>query len=80
MGMKTRPAIVLAGVLFGWSSRQRHEQGKAALNTATAPTTGQKTTKVPPDQGVRQRSPMAASVVKNHRMGAPHGALDDAIE
>ncbi|UXN64432.1 hypothetical protein N8E89_00650 [Phyllobacterium sp. A18/5-2] len=78
--MKTRPAIVLAGVLFGWISRQRYEQAKAALDTATAPTTGPKTTKVPPDQSVGQRSAMAASVVKNHRTGAPHGALDHAIE
>jgi multidrug efflux pump subunit AcrA (membrane-fusion protein) len=48
----------------GWSSRQRYEQAKAALDTATAPATGQKTNQVPQDQGVRQRSPMAASVVK----------------
>jgi hypothetical protein len=48
--------------------------------TPTAPATGQKTTKVPPDQGVRQRSPMAASVVKNHRTVALHGGLDYAIE
>ena len=52
----------------GWVSRQRYEQAKAALDTATA--TGQKTTTVPPDQHTRQRSPMAASVVKNHRTGA----------
>lgn len=54
----------------GWSSRQRYEQAKAALDTPTSPATGPKTTKVPTDQGVRQRSPMAASVVKNHRTGA----------
>jgi multidrug efflux pump subunit AcrA (membrane-fusion protein) len=52
----------------GWSSRQRYEQAKAALDTPTAPAT--KPLRFQPDQGVRQRSPMAASVVKNHRTGA----------
>lgn len=78
--MNRRPAIVLAGVLFECSCRQRHEQAKAALDTATAPITGQKPSEVPPDQGVRLRSPNAASVVKNHRTGAPYGALNHAIE
>ncbi|MER9754644.1 hypothetical protein NKJ46_14515 [Mesorhizobium sp. M0166] len=75
--MKTRPAIVLAGVLFGWSSRDRQEQAKAVLETATTGGHRTETNEVPPDQ--RQRSPMAASIVRNQRTER-HGALDHAIE
>ena len=52
----------------GWVPRQRYEQAKAALVRPRLRPPGRNPLRF--HQAVRQRSPMAASVVKNDRTGA----------